>query len=182
MSQMPSSLEELMLAVSKGDLDAFEQIVLRCQTLAWSAAYRFLGDAAEAEDVAQEAFLKILDASGRYRPKGAFRTYLYRVVTRLCLDRVRKKQPFYAENLSVARDHSPSPLEAMAQRERDEAIRSALDELPPKQRMAIVLRHYGGLRVREIASAMGTSGKAVERLLARARASLEVLLAYSLGK
>ena len=82
--------EELMLAVRAGDLAAFEHLVVRHQSSAWNAAYRFLGDAAEAEDLAQEAFLKILDAAPRYQPTAKFRTYLYRVVTRLCLDRLQR--------------------------------------------------------------------------------------------
>ena len=93
--------EELMLAVGKGDFSAFEQIVLRHQKSAWYAAYRFLGDRTIAEDVAQEALLKILDAAERYRPTAKFRTYLYGVVTRLCLDHARKKQPAYVDDLSA---------------------------------------------------------------------------------
>ena len=158
--------EELMLAVGGGDLNAFEQIVLRHQKSAWNTAYRFLGDRAIAEDVAQEAFFKILDAAERYRPTAKFRTYLYGVVTHLCLDHARKKQPAYVGDLS----------DAAASQERDEAVRKALNTLPPNQRMAVVLRYYEGLSGREIAAAMEVSPKAVERLLARGRTALAVLL------
>src|SRR5437016_5065560 len=89
--------EDLMVAASAGDTDAFGELVERHQGSAWNAAYRFLGDAAEAEDIAQEAFLKILDAAPRYQPSARFRTYLYRVVTRLCLDHAGKKKPFYTQ-------------------------------------------------------------------------------------
>ena len=164
--------EELMLAVGKGDLDAFEQIVLRHQKAAWYTAYRFLGDRVTAEDMAQEAFLKILDAAERYRPTAKFRTYLYNVVTRLCLDQARRKQPVYADDLSAAPEPSPLPPEAAASRERDQAVRKALSTLLPNQRMAVVLRYYQGLSGREIAAALNVSPKAVERLLARARAVL----------
>ena len=165
-----------MLAVSNGDLDAFEQIVLRHQNSAWYTAYRFLGDRVTAEDVAQEAFLKVLDAAGRYRTTARFRTYLYRVVTRLCLDHARKKQPAYVDDLSTVSGPSPSPLDAAVSRERGEAVWKALDALPPRQRMAVVLRYYEGLSGQEMAAAMGVSVKGVERLLARARRVLEVLL------
>jgi RNA polymerase sigma-70 factor (ECF subfamily) len=168
--------EELMLAVAKGDLEAFEQIVLRHQKNAWSAAYRFLGNHMEAEDVAQEAFLKILCAAPRYRPTASFRTYLYRVVTRQCLDRARKARPVVANDLPDSVTDSPSILNEMIGRDRAHAVRRALDSLPPRQRMAIVLRYYEGLAYREIASAMLLSQKAVERLLARARNTLETLL------
>ncbi len=168
--------EELMLAVGKGDFSAFEQIVLRHQKSAWYTAYRFLGDRVRAEDIAQEAFLRILDAAERYRPTAKFRTYLYGVVTHLCLDHARKKQPAYVDDLSAVSGLFPSPPDAAASQERDEAVRKALNTLPPNQRMAVVLRYYEGLTGREIAAAMEVSPKAVERLLARARTALAVLL------
>ena len=177
-----ASDEELMLAVRDGDLGAFEQIVLRHQKSAWYTAYRFLGDRVTAEDVAQEAFLKILDAAERYRPTAKFRTYLYGVVTRLCLDYARKKRPAYVDDLSAVCGPSPSPPDAAASRERGEAVWKALHTLSPNQRMAAILRYYEGLSNREIAAAMEVSVKGVERLLARARAALEVLLRGFLEK
>ena len=174
--------EQLMLAVGAGDLNAFEQIVLRHQQSAWQIAFRFLGDRVTAEDIAQEAFLKILVAAERYRPTAKFRTYLHRVVTRLCLDTVRKKQPTYVDDIAAASGPSPAPLEAAESRERNEAVRQALNTLPPKQRMAVVLAYYEGLRGREIAAAMKVSPKAVERLLARARQALAVRLEDFLEK
>ena len=178
---MPTD-EELMLAAGKGDMHAFEQIVLRHQTSAWNAAYGFLVDPGEAEDIAQEAFLKILDAAPRYQPTAAFRTYLCRVVTRLCLDHVRKKKPVYTDAPPAATDPSPAPPEIVTQHERAESIRNAIEKLPPRQRMAVVLRHFEGFTYRDIASAMNASEKSVERLLARARISLQALLADLLGE
>ena len=168
--------EELMLAVAEGDLEAFEQIVLLHQKNAWSAAYRFLGHHAEAEDVAQEAFLRILGAAPRYRPTASFRTYLYRVVTRLCLDRARKARPVVANDLADTATDDHSTLNEMIERDRDRAVRRALASLPSRQRMAIVLRYFEGLACRQVASAMQLSPKAVERLLARARNTLQKLL------
>jgi RNA polymerase sigma-70 factor (ECF subfamily) len=177
-----ASDEELMLAVRQGDLDAFGELVERHQEAAWNAAWRFLGDAAEAEDVAQQAFLNILDAASCYEPSARFRTYLYRIVTRLCIDRARKKQPTYTGDLPARATPAPSPAEMVEQRERDEAVRTAIATLPDRQRMAVVLRYYEGLSGAEIAAAMGTSAKAVERLLARGRTGLEQILADFLGQ
>jgi RNA polymerase sigma-70 factor (ECF subfamily) len=169
---MPSD-EELMLAVGGGELDAFGEIVLRHQHLVWNIAYRTLGNATDAEDVAQEAFLRLLEAAKRYRPTASFRTYLYRIVIRLCLDRLAKKKPLYTRHLREAPDPAATIPEKLISVERDLAVGRALDRLPPSQRMAIVLRYYENLGYREIAATMEVTEKAVERLLARGRASLE---------
>jgi len=169
---LPSD-EDLMVAAASGDTAAFGELIERHQTSAWNAAYRFLGDATEAEDVAQEAFLKILDAAPRYRPLATFRTYLYRVVSRLCLDRASKKKPYYTHTVPNVAAANPSPLEITSGRELAQIVRKALDYLPPKQRVVVVLRYYEGLNYAEIAAALETTIKAVERLLSRARQGLE---------
>jgi RNA polymerase sigma-70 factor (ECF subfamily) len=167
-----ASDEQLMLAAGTGDLGAFEQLVRRYQQPAWNAAYRFLGDASEAEDIAQEAFARILAAARRYQASAHFRTYLYRIVTRICLDHSAKKKPIYSERLPDRPDPAYPSSNGMAVREREQAVRAALDRLPANQRMAVVLKYFDGLRYSEIAEAMETSTKAVERLLARARDTL----------
>ncbi|MFW6028208.1 MAG: RNA polymerase sigma factor [bacterium] len=178
---MPTpSDEDLMLRVREGDLDAFERIVLRYQAQAWRAAYRFTGDAAEAEDLAQDAFLKILDAAPRYKATATFRTYFYRVLTRLCIDHRRKKRPVLADPIPNTPDTAPSPSMQADRAERDAIIQAALNSLPADYRMAVVLRYFEGLTGAEMAEAMGRSGKAVERLLARAKSALEPQLRHLL--
>ena len=176
-----ASDENLMQLVAQGDLDAFEQLVLRHQQLAWRTAYRLVADYQAAEDLAQGAFLKIFEAADRYRPTAAFRTYLYRIVVRLCLDHLRKGRPVPSDNL-LPTDDWPSPEQQATDAEQAQAVQEAISSLPPKQRTAVVLRYYEGLGGRETAAAMETSAKAVERLLARARATLEGLLADYLQK
>ena len=178
MSDMENTTsEQLMQAVARGEMDAFNAIVLRHQEMAWRIAYRFLRDRHAAEDIAQEAFLRILDAAPHYKPSAQFRTYLTRVVTRLCLDYVEKRRPDYREELPDVTDRGPTGLEQVVAKETQEVINKALESLPPRQRMAVVLRYLEGLRCGEVAEAMGISTKAVERLLARARESLEPRLA-----
>ena len=165
--------EELMLAVGGGDLAAFEQLVTRHQRSAWNAAYRFLGNTADAEDVAQEAFLRVLDSANRYRPTAAFRTYLYRIVARLCFDFSRRKRLRRHGQLSDVAENRPSPEDAAVVGELAAAVAGAIDTLPPAQKMAVILRYYEGLGYREIAVALSTTVKGAERLLARARAALK---------
>lgn len=167
-----SSDEQLMLAASGGDLTAFGKLVTRHQRSAWNAAYRFLGNAADAEDAVQEAFLKILDSAERYQPTASFRTYLFRVITRLCLDQARRKRVRRHQQLPELAAACASPDGASLLDERAAAVREALDALSPPQKMAVILRYYENSDYREIAAALDTTPKAAERLLARARATL----------
>ena len=170
-SRLPGD-EELLLAAGRGDLGAFEHLMLRYEHAAWNAAYRFLGDPVEAEDIAQEAFFRIYRAAARYQPTATFRTYLYRIVTRLCIDFVEKKRPYYSSNLPDGADQAPIPHNVVTITDRCQEVRKALDRLPPTQRMAVVLKYYEGLGYREISEAMETTVKGVERLLARGREAL----------
>lgn len=165
--------EQLMLRVAEGDLDAFGKIVRSHQRMAWRVAHRFLGDPVEAGDIVQEAFLRILAAAPRYRPTAAFSTYLYSVVARLCIDNARKKRPVLTGKLSEIAGSSPDPVTALIRKDRDTLVRKTLDTLPPRQRMAVILKYYEDLTYEEIARAMGTKVKAVERLLGRARKALK---------
>jgi RNA polymerase sigma-70 factor, ECF subfamily len=173
-----ASSEQLMQSVAQGDRVAFNELVLRHQGSAWTIAYRFLGDAIEAEDIVQTAFLKILEAAPHYKPTAEFSTYLCRVVTRLCMDFVQKKRPLTTATLPDRPDLSQNPTQG----EEDMEIRKALETLPPPQRMAVVLRYYEDLNYRQIAAAMDVSEKAVEGLLDRGRKALTVRLAKYLEK
>jgi RNA polymerase sigma-70 factor (ECF subfamily) len=168
---------DLMVRVAEGDLSAFEELVRRNQAGAWGLAWRFLGDAAEAQDIVQEAFLRVYKAAPRYRPTAKFRTYLYQIVTRLCLDREAKKRTQYMEILPSAPDSSYDPETLAVTGQRAEAVRRSLAALPARQRVAITLRHYEGLTYEEIAAALEVSSKAVDALLQRAREALRRELA-----
>ncbi len=171
-----------MLAIGKGDLDAFEEIVRRHQRWAWNTASRILGRAEDAEDIVQDAFMRLLDAAPRYRPTASFRTYFHCIVTRLCLDHARKKRPIYPGNVPEVEDSNPLPPASIQTREKRESIRAALNTLPPSQRVAVILKYYEEMSYQDIASAMQVSRKAVERLLARGRASLGRFLGDSLAQ
>lgn len=172
-----SSDHHLMEAVARGDLDAFNEIVLRYQDLAWQMAYRFLGDSMAAEDVAQEAFIRVLQAARRYRPTAAFRTYFYRIVTRLCIDCTRRKHPANIDDIPDIPDPLPGPMEILIAKERGTRVRAALDALPPNQKAAMLLKHFEGLSYAEIAQVLDVTPKAVEGIISRAGASLSALLA-----
>ena len=168
---MPTD-EELMTAAGRGDMDAFEELVRRHQQRAVNIAYRFLGNQPEAEDLAQQAFLNILERADSYRPTAQFTTFLYRVIANACMDYRRKKRPQPRAFLPDRESVSSDPGRRMAREERVEVVRKAIDGLPERQRMALVLQQYEDLSYLEIADAMGCSRAAVESLLVRARRNL----------
>ncbi len=167
----------LMIRAAHGDVTAFEELVRRNQAAAWALAWRCLSDPAEARDVVQEAFLKIHRAASRYKPTARFRTYLSRVVIRLCLDRQAKKRPDYTDALPAVADISRDPEALLVDAELRKTVRRCLATLPTNQRVAIVLRQYDGLSYAEIADVLELSAKAVDSLLQRARGALRTCLA-----
>ncbi len=174
--------EELMVDVSEGEFEAFEELVRRYQNLAVSIAYNLLDDSSSAEEVAQEAFLKILRNAENYSPSASFKTYLGRVVSRLCYDRTEKNRPLNLDPVEAAgfrtdETNPADPLDRLVDNERKQMIRDGLDELTDRQRTAIVLQTFEGFTYEEIAGAMDTTKKSVERLLARARDALKQYLA-----
>lgn len=172
--------EELMEEVASGQFEAFEEIARRHQKTAFGVAYHLLEDSKRAEEIAQEAFLKILRNAEGYEPTARFKTYLIRVVTRLCYDRTEKNKPLSLDPQDGIHESSSdvSPLENMLASERDRTIQEAIYELPPRQRVAIVLQHFEEFTYEEIADAMETTEKAVEGLLSRARGKLKNSLVH----
>lgn len=169
--------DELIRRYARGDAAAARALVERQAPRLLSLARRMLGDAAEAEDVAQEAMLRLWRAAASWRPGEAKAgTWLYRVASNLCLDRLRRRRPT-GELPEDAADGRPSTLADMARADRAAALDAALAELPERQRLAIVLRHIEERGNPEIAETLGVSVEAVESLLARGRRALAARLA-----
>jgi RNA polymerase sigma-70 factor (ECF subfamily) len=166
----------LLARTAKGDSSAFDELVIRNQSAAWALAVYYLGNAAEAEDIVQEAFLRLLQAAPRYKPTAAFRTYFSRIIVRLCLDFRAKRRPVYSDTLPDGPDGARDPEASFGDREAARELRQALGDLPPAQRMALLLHHLEGFTYSEIAEVMSTSAKAVDSLLQRARQALRVQL------
>jgi len=168
-----TSDESLMLAVAQGDLAAFEWLVKRHQEVVWRTAYRMVGDRQAAEDLAQEAFLRVFQAAGRYRATAAFRTYIYRIIVRICLDYLRKKRPQPGLDVAQVAEKGLLAGDRVESREQGDLVQAAVADLPLKQRLAVVLRYFEGLNSVEVATVMKITPKAVERLLARGRSTLK---------
>lgn len=145
-------------------------------------ATRYLGDPGAADEVVQDVFLRAWREASRYDPaRGAVSTWLYRIATNLCVDRMRRARvrrfflggPAAADLEDVLADAAPSAERAVAARAELVRMRKALMALPDRQRMAILLTVVAGLDNAEAAAAMGTSRGSVEQLLVRARRTLK---------
>jgi RNA polymerase sigma-70 factor, ECF subfamily len=162
----------LMVRTTTGDLAAFEELVIRNQSYAWALAFRYLGDRAEAEDIVQEAFLRLLRAAHSYKPTARFRTYFSQIVVRLCLDFRSKKHPVYCATMPEKADMENNPELLLCKKETANELKQAFADLPSTQRMAFLLRHQEGFTYSEIAKAMSISLRAVDSLLQRGRQAL----------
>ena len=168
-----SDNSELMARLAKGDLEALGELAKRHQEKVLSLAYRFLGDWHKAEDVAQEAFLRVHKAARSYKPTAQFTTWMYRIVDNLCFDEQRKKSKARVSLDDVGSEMLvESESNAAERKEIAQLVRRAVMELPERQRLAVILHRYEGLSHGEIAEATGWSSSAVESLLVRAYANL----------
>jgi RNA polymerase sigma-70 factor (ECF subfamily) len=140
-------------------------------------AARLLGDRTEAEDVAQEAMLRLWRIAPDWRQGEArVTTWLYRVVTNLCTDRLRRRRPQGLDEVPEPEDDAPGAAARLIEADRLAALDQALARLPDRQRQAVVLRHLEGLANPEIAEAMDIGVEAVESLVARGKRALGAIL------
>jgi RNA polymerase sigma-70 factor (ECF subfamily) len=170
--------EELLSRVAVGDPAAVRALVARKLPRLLSLAGRMLGDAPEAEDVAQEAFLRVWKQAPRWRPGAArFDTWLHRVALNLCYDRLRRRREVATAEPPELADEGPAPDRGLQASDTGRRVAQALQALPERQREAIVLCHYQELGNIEAAAVMGVSVEALESLLGRGRRTLRAALA-----
>lgn len=163
---------DLMGRAAQGDERAFRELTRRHAAGALRLARRILGSEAQAEEIVQDAFLRVWINAPRWRPEAAFRTWFYRIVINLCLNAKRRAADLPLAAAGDPADPAPDAAVALEQRQRDEKLAAAIDRLPARQRAAIVLTYEEGLGNAEAASVLGTSVAGVETLLVRARQSL----------
>jgi RNA polymerase sigma-70 factor (ECF subfamily) len=168
--------EALMAKVARGDEVAFRQLSRRHVPAMVGLARRVLGNAADAEDVVQEAMLRVWTHAPRWQPLAAFRTWLTRVVVNLCLDRKRRKPWVDLEAAGEIADPAPSVPEVAERHEREQALAAAIGELPDRQRTAVLLTYSEGMTNAQVAEVLDTSVSAVETLLIRGKKTLRAKL------
>ncbi|MBN1346253.1 MAG: sigma-70 family RNA polymerase sigma factor [Phycisphaerae bacterium] len=165
-----------MAELARGDMNALGELVRRHQSAALSTAYRILGRWDAAEDVVQETFIRVHRAARGYEPSAAFSTWLYRIVVNLCRDALRKRRSQVEPPTDLRDGRAAAPPSSLEERERARAVRQAVDRLPERQRIAVILHRYAGLSHAEIAETTGSTVSAVESCLVRAYAGLREAL------
>ena len=178
----------LMARAGKGDQQAFRELVERHQNAVIGLVAKMLGDPTEAEDIAQQVFIRLWKHAKNYRPEAKFTTYLFTIARNLVFNesrrRSRKKEVSVEEredsaNLHVAAASEHEPDTALLQGELQAAVDRAIASLPEAQRVAVVLRRYEQMPYEEIAVVLKLSVPAIKSLLFRARTSLrEALSGY----
>ncbi len=165
--------QDLIIHAQKGDQKAFKELVHQHLPNVLALGFRMLNNASEAEDMAQDVMLSLWQNISKYDAgKAKFSTWLYRITANRCLDRIRKKTPE-----QLPEDYDPvieaEQLDNLYNKQLSKQMETTLQTLPDRQYLALVLFHYQGHRMTEVAEIMECSSEAVESLLARARRTLK---------
>ena len=162
---------DLMTLISQGDKKAFEEILDRYQNGVYGFAFHLLKSRHEAEDIAQEVFLRLYANADTQNYYGRLETYLFKVARNLCIDHLRKKRPLSVSDLPEQISLS-TPLSQLCAFELKDKIETIFSTLPKNQRSALYLRHIHGMKYKDIALTLDITIRAVESLLARGRKTL----------
>ncbi len=179
---MEDSDEALMARIGRGDEAAFRALSRRHLPSVVALARHIVRNSADAEDIAQEAMLRVWTHAPRWQPLASFRTWLTRIVVNLCLDRKRRAQWVELEAAGEIVDPTPDAGEQAEQTERDLLVAKATAELPVRQRTAIVLTYGDGMSNAQVAEILDTTVSAVETLLVRAKQNLRRALESEIDK
>jgi RNA polymerase sigma-70 factor (ECF subfamily) len=189
-ARVSPQIDSLIRAAQRGDQDAFEQLVRAHDQSVLRLAMNLLRSPDDARDVYQEAFLRVYRNLDSFRFDCSFHTWLYRIVTNICLDQLRKRKVRKEESAVVeTSDGSIDRMEALEEeaahanpertlwnRELKQRIENALQRLTPRERMVFELRHYQGLRLRNIGDLLGTTEEAAKNCLFRATQKMRAVL------
>lgn len=171
---------KIILAAQQGDKLAFAQIVAEFQTPVFNLAYRMLGNRNDAEDAAQETFLRAFAQLKTYDPNQSFGTWLLSVAAHYCIDRLRRRKfqwlsfddPRWDESAPSLISDLPSPESSALAREREEEVQKGLQKLPPHYRMVLALKYWNEMSLEEISQITGDNVGTVKVKLFRARQML----------
>lgn len=183
--------EKLIERSQNGDMDAFEELVVRYERKVYAIAYRFMGNREDANDLSQEAFIKAYRNINKFRKDSSFFTWMCRIVSNVCKDELRKikrkpqtylDEDVWLEEGSVSKqvkDNEPTPEQAYEKVELNNYLQSLLNQLKPEYRMVIILREIEGYSYDEISELLNVSLGTVKSRISRARKALKEKIASS---
>ncbi len=173
--------ENIIARARRGDADAFEQLVVAYRDQVFRLALRMCGSEADADEVAQEAFLSAWKALPNFRGESQFSTWLYQLTTHAAIDLMRREKRQIAADITEvsAADPAPSPQQQAEQSEQREIVRDAILQLAPEQREVVVLRFMEELSYEEIGAVLKLPSGTVKSRLNRAKAQLKEILSKS---
>ncbi len=172
---------ELIEESIKGNHDCFSELISRYKNLVYSIVLRMVKDNEEANDLAQEVFIRIYQNLDKYRPEFKFSTWIMRITTNICIDNRRKKRAEFVqidENLELQCDYKDSPEETLLRKERRKKISEALEALPDMYKIPIILYHKNGLSYAEISKQINEPLTKIKNRIFRGRKMLKELLNY----
>jgi len=163
-----------MLEISRAASDSFDEVVRQRESQVLRSAYRMLGNWADAEDAAQEVFLRLYRHGMNFRDEAALGAWLYRVLFNLCVDRARVARP--AAEMPELQAREPAADSTLLREEQKQRLTAALAQLPARERAAIVLREIEGLSTDDVAAILGSSEGTVRSQVSRALTRLRSLM------
>jgi RNA polymerase sigma-70 factor, ECF subfamily len=189
-NEQPMDEAALIRAAQQGDTGAFERLVQNYDQSVLRLAMNLLRSPEDASDVYQEAFLRVYRNLHSFRFDCSFHTWLYRIVTNLCLDHLRKRKVRKHEPVMVETEDGPldrlanlpderaqgDPQRSLLSLEVRERVSETLQEMTPRERLVFEMRHYQGMRLRSIGEALGTSEEAAKNCLFRATQKMRAAL------
>lgn len=172
---------ELIERIRNGDAMCCRLLVERYQSLVYSIAYRMIHDRAEAEDMAQEVFLKAFRTLDTFREEASFKTWICRIATNRCIDWKRKhasrnQLTAGVEEADALPDEAETPEQTLLRRERQSEVRDVIDGMPEKYRAILLMYHFQGMTYKDIAESEGISSRTVETRLYRAKQMLRTAM------
>ena len=177
-----------MLALKRGDRNAFDDLMRKYYPRILNFAHRLVGNRQLAEDLTQDTFMKVYKSAARYRPRSKFQTWLYTIAKNTCLNELRRKreqfvsldEPLDARVADLKKElphPGADPAVEFLQKEKEQQVRAAVNDLPENQRIAVILKRYENFSYAQIAATLNVTDKAVKSLLSRAKVNLKNKLA-----
>lgn len=172
--------DTLMIRTAQGEEVAFRLLVQRWEKEVLAFLIHMLGSVEEAEDLVQDTFVQVFSKAASYQAQGLFKSWLFRIAGNQARSRLRRRKILGWVRFDTTEHDTPAadigPLATLESKEAGQAVRAAVAKLPPRQRQALVLHRFQGLKYKEVATAMETTVPSVESLIQRAMASLKTHL------